>query len=476
MSANEVDRALASHVAEVGTKLLALREDQWFDRKSIKTNPKDLASPMIALANAEGGVLVIGLHNGRIEGIKRHASKLNDIKQVAVDFTVPPVRARVDQVGCVNDDGEPDSLIIIRVDPGERVHELTNGDCFLRIGDESRKLRHEQRQELEFDRGQSQYDGLPLSGIAVIDLDPDLVKHFRDATGATGTTTNLLKARSLATRTGEMTNGCYLLFAPQPQDTFPQAYIRVIKYLSAERGTGERLSIEEGNDIRIEGPIPRAIAEAARVIESLVPQRRALRATGLFESEPIVPRDAWLEGLVNAVIHRSYSLGGDHIRVEIYPDRVELESPGRFPGLADPARPLDISRYARNPRIARVCADLRIGQELGEGIKRIFEEMRRVGLTDPVYTQGQGSVRLKLLAIRRIDPQTAARLPANSEQIVDLLRATESGLSTGDISEAIGMSRPAAKVRLRALEKENLIRWQGKSPNDPRAVWSITLN
>jgi ATP-dependent DNA helicase RecG len=111
---------------------------------------------------------------------------------------------------------------------------------------------------------------------------------------------------------------------------------------------------------------------------------------GLFEAQPIVPRDAWLEGVVNAVIHRSYSLAGDHIRVEIYPDRVEIESPGRFPGLANPASPLLISRFARNPRIARVCADLRIGQELGEGIKRIFEEMRRVGLTDPVYKQGGG--------------------------------------------------------------------------------------
>jgi ATP-dependent DNA helicase RecG len=44
--------------------------------------------------------------------------------------------------------------------------------------------------------------------------------------------------------------------------------------------------------------------------------------------------------------------------------------------MANPASPLQISRFAMNPRIARVCADMRIGQELGEGIKRMFEEMR----------------------------------------------------------------------------------------------------
>ncbi|MBN8971626.1 MAG: helix-turn-helix domain-containing protein, partial [Rhizobiales bacterium] len=210
-----------------------------------------------------------------------------------------------------------------------------------------------------------------------------------------------------------------------------------------------------------------------KTIEQLVPKRRALRSSGLFEDEPIVPRDAWLEGVVNAVIHRSYSLGGDHIRVEIFPDRIEIESPGRFPGLADPRRPLEIGRFARNPRIARVCADLRIGQELGEGIRRIFDEMRRVGLTDPVYRQTQSSVRLTLAAISRLDPALAARLPARSQEVLDLLRATAGELGTGEIAEALGMSRPTAMNRLKALQEEGLVLWVGKSSRDPRAVWRL---
>jgi len=41
-----------------------------------------------------------------------------------------------------------------------------------------------------------------------------------------------------------------------------------------------------------------------------------------------VPEDAWLEGVVNAAVHRSYSLAGSHIRVEIFSDRIEIQSPG----------------------------------------------------------------------------------------------------------------------------------------------------
>lgn len=472
MSTIDVDRALAADRAEVAARILALPEDQWFDRKSIRVQAKDLGPAMVAFANAEGGVLVIGLNDGKVEGLKRHHARLNDFQQAALDHTVPPVRARVEQVGCLNNDGEIDTIVVLRVQASEVVHEVKNGDCYLRVGDESRKLRHEQRRELEYDKGQSQWDAHALD-VSLADLDQTLLGQYRQATGANQSYTKLLKARSLLTRDGRLTNASYLLFGEEPQDEFPQAHVRVIRYLGKERGTGSRLNVDDQNDVRVGGPIPYVIQRAASLIESLIPQRRALRESGLFESAPIVPRDAWLEGLVNAVIHRSYSLGGDHIRVEIFTDRVEIESPGRFPGLADPAHPLDISRFARNPRIARVCADLRIGQELGEGIRRIFEEMRRVGLTDPVYEQGQGSVRLRLLSMSRLDPRTAARLPSRAQDVLDALRAAERDLGTGELVQTLGLSRPAVKLRLDALAQEGLIRWIGKSERDPRAVWSL---
>lgn len=474
MSSNEVDSALAAPVEEVGRQLLAAGEDQWFDRKSVQIAPKDLGPPLVAFANAEGGTLVIGLAKGRVEGLKANVAKLNDFRQAPIDFTVPPVRARFEEVRCINDRGQPDTLLVIRVDPGERVHELQNGDCYLRVGDETRKLTYHLRQELEFDKGQSQYDGFPRKDADFDDLDHALVENYRQRTGAKGSARNVFKARSLITRSNELTNAAVLLFGLNPQAYFPQAYIRVIRFLTIQRGTGARLGVEEGSDMRIEGAIPWAIQEATHIIESLIPSRRSLAESGLFEGRPIVPRDAWLEGLVNAVIHRSYSLAGDHIRVEIYPNRIEIESPGRFPGLAKPSSPLEISRFARNPRIARVCADLRIGQELGEGIRRMFDEMRKVGLTDPVYVQSSGSVRLVLTSIPRLDPRLAQILPAGSQRVLDIMRAAERPLSTGDIAEAVGMSRPAIQTRLRALETQRLIRWIGKSTKDPRAVWELT--
>jgi ATP-dependent DNA helicase RecG len=68
-----------------------------------------------------------------------------------------------------------------------------------------------------------------------------------------------MQARNLFTRSGEITNAAYLLFGQHPQDVFPQAHVRVIRFLTADRGTGSRLSVEEGTDRRVEGPIPSCI-------------------------------------------------------------------------------------------------------------------------------------------------------------------------------------------------------------------------
>lgn len=42
-------------------------------------------------------------------------------------------------------------LLVLRVDPGEAVHETTKGDVYLRVGDESRRLGYAQRRELDYD-------------------------------------------------------------------------------------------------------------------------------------------------------------------------------------------------------------------------------------------------------------------------------------------------------------------------------------
>lgn len=281
----------------------------------------------------------------------------------------------------------------------------------------------------------------------------------------------MLAARDLTNRQGELTVAAVLLFDDRPQADFPSAYVRIIKYDDDTRGLGSSMTLIE--DIRVEGSIPAQITEAAGEIERLIPHRQQLVSSGRFEPVPIIPRDAWLEGLVNAVVHRSYSMMGDHIRVEIFPHRVEISSPGRFPGLVNPTSPLTISRYARNPRIARVCADMGITRELGEGIKRIFNEMRTRGLTMPVYKQTASSVSLILSATDAVSNDILGNLSKSARQILILMQLEQRPLGTGQIADLAGVARPTANRALKALAAAGLIRWNGKSDRDPRASWEL---
>lgn len=465
MHPGDVDRVLALPPDEAVEQLVVLPEDQWFERKAGRISARDLAVPLVAMANAEGGYVVVGIHNDAVDGVT--APHLNALRQTAQDFTTPVVRCTAIELAT----STGHVVLVLRVDPGERVHETTKGDVYLRVGDESRRLGYAQRRELEYDRGSAPFDGTPVDA-ELKDLDAHQVTAYQQSIG-TQTPEGMLAARDLLTRDGRLTVAGWLLFAQRPQSLFPSAVVRVLRYADINRGTGARMTLYNGGDTRCEGSIPEQIAKAGKVIEEWVPRVQALAPSGRFEPRPIIPRDVWLEGLVNAVLHRSYSMAGDHVRVEIFPNRIEIENPGRFPGLADPARPLSISRYARNPRIVRVCSDLGIARELGEGIKRIFGAMRALGLTDPIYSQTGGSVRLVLSSADALPEDVRSSLSKGARQVLDVLRLEARPLSTGQVAELAGVTRPTASRHLQSLREHGLVHWDGKGPKDPRASWSL---
>jgi len=387
--------------------------------------------------------------------------------QANIDFCVPPVRTKGRLISCINREGKSDRLLAIEVVPGEIVHANQKDEVFLRVGDENRRLSFAQRQELLYDKGQASYEARPLSAADFEDLDQQLLNEYANALGASDQM-GLLRARGLATKSELTIAGC-LLFAAKPQEFMPEAFIRVLRWRGRERGSGANQQLLQ--DQLVEGPIPDQLLKAKDFVKELQPTRRALLANGKFGSVPLVPEDAWLEGIVNAAVHRSYSAAGDHIRIEIFDDRIEISSPGRFPGLVDLSEPLETTRFARNPRIARVCADLNFGQELGEGIRRMFEEMRAAGLNDPIYRQTSGSVHLTLL-VEPVDRRLEARLPENARRITTALRDAER-LSTGEVAELLSVSRPVAQRELAALQEAEIIEWVGKSSRDPRAYWRL---
>lgn len=466
MSTVAARQALSASIEERGDKLATIREDQWFDRKSARIQPKSLSEALVGFANAEGGLVVIGISAGVVEGVDSSTSDQNGWRQAAMDLTVPSVSIRTELIECINQHGKSDHLMIIEIEPSNLVHATTKDEVFLRVGDETRKLTYAQRRELEFDKGQTNYETTPMEDVTFLELDDELLSQYSTAVGHSDAK-RLLVARGLMYPDGQLTVGAMLLFGKSPQTYFPEAHVRVLRYEGTERGTGRRQRLL--SDLRLEGAIPRVLIAVRQHVAELIPTRRALGVSGKFERIGLVPQDAWLEGLVNAVVHRSYSIHGDHVRIELFDDRVEIESPGRFPGIVDLYDAKAITRFARNPRIARVCSDLNFGQELGEGIRRIFEEMALAGLASPEYRQTSGSTVLTLRSAP-FDRTLDERLPDHARRIITFVREAER-VSTGEIIKSTGLSRPVVLKQLRTLQDEGLVEWSGNSPKDPRAYW-----
>lgn len=446
-------------------------EDQWLDRTSARSTARHLGDMLVGFANAEGGLIVIGIRDGIVEGISGSGS-VNDWRQAAVDFTQPPVRHRFEMLPCTNHKGELDEIVVIEVEASEYVHRNIRGDTFLRIGDENRKLGPFEARELEYDKGQSVYDGSPVPGASKEDLDERLVGAYLRRVRARTNAEEVLQSRGLLVRVGRDTTPSVaglLLLGRDPQRHFPHATVRLLQYHGSSRETGARANVER--DIRIEGSLGRQIDLARRNLQRWLPSAIRLETEGRFGSSTLIPENAWLEAIVNAVTHRSYTIGGDHVRVEVFDDRLEVESPGRLPGLVR-VETIRSTRFARNPRIARALADMGYGRELGEGVNRMFEEMERVGLPDPIYIQGPASLRVTFLA-DTLAGRVLDALPAGSERFVEHLSRMDRVTTTQAIT-LLGLSRPTVLGHLHRLSDLGLVEHVGTSLKDPRGFWRLT--
>lgn len=454
--------------AETAEALLQRREDQWFDRKSSRVSARGLADAMIAFANAEGGTIAIGLSEGKVEGVDASAL-VHDWRQAAVNFTQPPVRHTVALLPCANVRGSADHVMLVEIEPGELVHCNNRDEVFLRVGDESRKLKSFETAELRYDKGSSVYDGQPVNGATRADLDDDLVAKYLRRMRPRTPSDEALAARGLLTITGRVevpSVAGYLLLAAHPQRLFPEAMVRVLTYQGLAREAGARGNVRE--DRRFEGAIGAQIEAARRFVRRRLVTVTRLEPGGKFAAVTLIPEAAWLEAIVNALTHRSYSMAGDHVRVEIFADRLEVESPGRLPGIVR-VENIRSTRFARNPRIARAVADLGYGRELGEGVDRMFEEMRRVGLPEPVYEQRPASVRVTLWG-GQLSAAILDALPPRAERVLDFL-GREGRMTTTEALQLLGMSRPTVLAYLQRLADLQVLEHVGTSRKDPRGYW-----
>lgn len=133
------------------------KENQYFDRKSARIDTKEIAKHISAFANASGGTLAIGIEDkGSLTGFTDiGSSKLDKFKMVPFDFLKSNPIMKTEVIDITNTKLKDDILLIYHIEPSvKRVIRTTSDDVYLRIGDQSRKLTHEEITNLEYDKGE----------------------------------------------------------------------------------------------------------------------------------------------------------------------------------------------------------------------------------------------------------------------------------------------------------------------------------
>ncbi|MCI0494381.1 putative DNA binding domain-containing protein [candidate division KSB1 bacterium] len=378
-------------------EILQEKEGQLFERKSARIDPRDLANHFVAFANADGGFVAIGIEDdGTITGITEHEMKINSFLQSVWDLCVPPVPIIHQFIDCLNHRRKADQILFIEVIQSGKLHANTKDEVYLRIGDQSRKLSFDERMQLAYDRGAASWESALVPDFPLNELNTEVLERYRTTIGTSLTIQQLLPARRLAELKDDrliLNRAGVLLFANNPCLWFPRADFRFLRYEGTTAETGPRMNLVK--DIRLELPLPKLLDEAFRSVAAQLREFTRLVPGGKFETTLEYPVFAWQEAISNAVIHRAYGITGTDIQMKMFDDRLEVESPGKLPGLVRLHNLRDI-HFSRNPLIARVMTEMKYMRELGEGIDRMILEMEQMGLEMPVFEEYAFMVRVTL--------------------------------------------------------------------------------
>ncbi len=454
-------------------------ENKYFDRKSGQIRVAELAPYISAFANADGGTLVIGVSDKKrtLEGVNSCGDeKINEFINAPRDCCRPMPRYREEFIDITNDVGKPDRILLLHIEPSiDQVIRTSNDRTYLRIGDKSKEMLGENLRNLEYAKGSRHFEDEINQNANMEDLDQELLDAYKKRIGAEGIDTHqVLAARGfLQNRDGKeyLTNAAVLLFAKNIMKFNMNCRIRFIRVDGREMQVGANYNVVK--DKSIDEPILRLVdAAKAFIADQLRVFTRQEHGSGRFVESPEYPEFPWLEGIINAVTHRDYAASGQFIKVSMYDDRLEIESPGRFPNIVT-ADNISYTRFSRNKIISRVMTEFEWVRELNEGVKKIYSDMADADLPAPEYIETPNTV--KLILWNNIDERTAYRNKASNEAlnealndderiIVEIIRLSPKA-SQKEIVRKTGFSRAKVQRIMKKLVENNVIYREGAKKN-----------
>lgn len=387
-------------------KQIAIGKDSVFELKTIEfkgnqvTGPhrNSMANELAAMAYTATGVILLGVDDKSkaIVGIPINLLDVVEtwLRGICNDLIEPPLDCVIRKIPIAAENS--DEKIIIRVDvPRSLFVHQSPGGYFRRIGSSKRQMKPDVLARLFQQRSQTRlirFDEQPLANADPDVLVPSLWKRFRTVISPVNDQEFLQKIQLIAVDENGVlrpTVSGVLMAAEHPQEFIKTAYIQAVCYRGAERNASYQLDAKD-----ITGPLDMQVREACKFVERNM-RVYAVKAPNRIET-PQFSINAVFEAVVNAVVHRDYSVYGSRIRLHLFTDRLELFSPGTIPNTMT-IDSLSERQSARNELLSTLLARCpmnvnAIGSQhsyimdkRGEGVPIIITESEKLSGRKPEY-------------------------------------------------------------------------------------------
>lgn len=459
-------------------------ETQFFEKKSRDVRPSKLANELIGMLNANGGYIVLGISDqGEVEDLNQlPADKLDRFRKLVDELIHPPANIHREEITLPS--GELIFIYHVEQDYERLFHRKDNEEVYLRVADSNRgPLKREEVRKLEYNKPIRAYEDELRPDFDPADLRKTVCEYYREKMNFEGSFEDLAVKRNIAIRKdGQATykNAAILLFSEDPSKYIPNASVRYVRYSGKERKSGRDFNVTK--DERFEECLPRLVELLDRFIHARLRDYYFLNIeVGKFEKISEYPREAWLEGVVNALCHRSYNLQGNSIYIKHYDDRLEISNSGPLPAQVT-VENIREERFSRNPRIARVLSEMGYVRELNEGVPRIFSAMSQSMLAEPEYSDVNDTVILTLRNevtdhMETIHAEVMETIENDWENLGHIQQSIIKKLlvcfeaTIYNLKDELGFSEQAIRDNLKKLETKDILERNSEKKRDKNATY-----
>jgi ATP-dependent DNA helicase RecG len=379
-------------------------ESQVIEYKSLKKvqtgdgGMRELSKTCVCLANAQGGTIVIGFEDKTHEppeGQRLEQSIINKALEKLRGLTVS-VGLATSEILTHDNGGE---YFEIKVYPSQKVvATTTDGRIYMRIADSCVPVHGEDLQRIVAEKDAFQWElvgksvqltQIPTESIRKFTQDIRNSSRVKASVKEKGDVEVLEHYRFL--ENGKLTNLGVLWLGNSHQRaklSYPIT-VQYIVYDALEQKTRKYVWDDyEFNPQELLHEIEREAVELNYFYE--IPD-------GLFRTQVRHYRQEVIrELLVNAFAHKSYLISAD-IMIEVYPDRMEITSPGSLP-LGITRHNILHEKHRRNPHLIKVMHDLKLMEGEGSGYDLIYEKLTADAKTLPIINSDFNKVMVRLEA------------------------------------------------------------------------------